>query len=77
MAYDATIQGGLFDKHNDPNSQEITLDKEPFIFSQQFGVAFTTNRFVFDLAATFHTKDVKEMVQSHQWGSATVLYRFR
>jgi lipid A 3-O-deacylase len=77
VAYDATIQGGLFDKHNDPNSQEITLDKEPFIFSNQAGVAFTTNRFVFDIAAIFHTKDVKEMVQSHQWGSVTALYRFK
>jgi lipid A 3-O-deacylase len=77
VAYDATIQGGLFDKHNDPNSLEITLNREPFIFSQQFGVAFTANRFVFDVAAIFHTLDVKEMVQTHQWGSVTGLYRFR
>ncbi len=77
VAYDATIQGGLFDKHHDPTNMEITLDKEPFIFSQQLGVAFTANRFVFDIAAIFHTKDVKEMVQSHQWGSVTGTYRFR
>jgi hypothetical protein len=77
VAYDATIQGGLFDKHNDPNSLEITLNREPFVFSQQFGVAFTANRFVFDFAAIFHTLDVKEMVQTHQWGSVTGLYRFK
>ncbi len=77
VAYDATIQGGLFDKHTSTNSLEITQDKEPFIFSQQFGLAFTTNRFVFDIAAIFHTKDDKEMVQSHQWGSVTGLYRFK
>ncbi|MGZ3872284.1 MAG: lipid A deacylase LpxR family protein [Mucilaginibacter sp.] len=77
VAYDATIQGGLFDKHNDPLSQEIRRDKEPFIFSQQFGIAFTTNRFVIDAAAMFHTKDDKEMVRSHQWGSVTALYRFK
>ena len=74
VAYDATIQGGLFDKHG---GLEITKDKEPFIFSQQFGVAFTTSRFVFDIAAIFHTVDDKEMVQSHQWGSVTGLYRFK
>jgi lipid A 3-O-deacylase len=74
VAYDATIQGGLFDNHS---GQEITKDKEPFIFSQQFGVAFTTNRFVFDIAAIFHTLDDKEMVQSHQWGAVTGLYRFK
>ena len=76
VAYDATIQGGLFTSHN-PNSLEITLDKEPFIFSNQLGVAFTTNRFVFDIAAVFHSVDVKEMVQSHQWATVTGFYRFR
>lgn len=77
VAYDATIQGGLFDKHDDPNSLEITRNKEPFILSNQLGVAISTSRFVIDAAAIFHTKDVKEMVQSHQWGSVTALYRFK
>jgi lipid A 3-O-deacylase len=75
VAYDATIQGGLLESKG--NSPEITADKEPFIFSNQFGVAFTTNRFVFDIATIFHTKDDKEMVQSHQWGAVTGLYRFK
>jgi len=74
VAYDATIQGGLSDNHS---GLEITKDKEPFVFSQQFGVAFTANRFVFDIAAIFHTKDVKQMVEAHQWGSVTGLYRFK
>jgi lipid A 3-O-deacylase len=77
VAYDATIQGGLFDKHTDPTSLEITLNKEPFVFSQQFGIELTTKRFIFDVAAIFHTKDVKQMEQSHQWGSVTGIYRFR
>jgi lipid A 3-O-deacylase len=76
VAYDATIQGGLFTSHN-PNSLEITADKEPFIVSNQVGLAFTTNRFVFDIAVIFHSIDDKEMVQSHQWGSITGLYRFK
>lgn len=76
VAYDATIQGGLFTSRS-PNSQEITLDKEPFILSNKLGVAFSTSRFVFDIAAIFHTKDVKEMVDAHQWGSVTGLYRFK
>jgi lipid A 3-O-deacylase len=74
VAYDATIQGGLFDNHS---GLEITKDKEPFIFSQEYGVAFTTNRFVFNIAAIFHTLDDKEMVQTHQWGAVTGLYRFK
>ena len=74
VAYDATIQGGLFDNHS---GLEITKDKKPFIVSQQLGVAFTTNRFVFDIAAIFHTLDDKEMQQTHQWGTVTGLYRFK
>ena len=56
---------------------EITKDKEPFIFSNRIGLAFTTTRFVFDIAAVLHTKDDKEMVNSHAWGSVTGLYRFQ
>jgi lipid A 3-O-deacylase len=76
VAYDATIQGSLFRKRS-PDSEEITLDKEPFIFSNQLGVAFTANRFEFDIAAIFQTKTDKEMQLSEQWGTITGLYRFR
>ena len=74
VAYDATIQGGLFDNHS---GLEITKDKEPFILSQEFGVGFTANRFVFNIAAIFHTLDDKEMVQTHQWAAVTGFYRFK
>ncbi|MET3503199.1 hypothetical protein ABIC45_004836 [Mucilaginibacter rubeus] len=77
VGYDATIQGSLFRKHDDPNSLEVVSEKKPFIFSQQAGVAFTTSRFAFDIAAIFHTKDTKEMFRSHQWGSITGFYRFK
>ena len=77
VAYDATIQGGLLEKHHQPGSEEITLDKEPFVFSNQVGLALTTNRFTFDIAAIFHTRDVREMIQAHQWGTVTGVYRFK
>jgi len=76
VAYDATIQGGLFTKH-DPNSLEVTSDKKPFVLSNQLGVAFTTDRFTFDIAAIYHTKDDDEMVRAHQWGTVTGFYRFK
>ena len=75
VAYDATIQGSLFGSKS-PNSMEITLDPERFIFSNQLGIGYSGKRFVLDAAAIFHTKDVKQMVQSHQWGTVTLLYRF-
>jgi hypothetical protein len=75
VAYDATVQGSLFGSRN-PNSMEITLDPERFVFSNQLGLGYSGKRFVLDAAAIFHTKDVKQMVQSHQWGTVTLLYRF-
>lgn len=75
IAYDATVQGSLFGSRS-INSMEITLDPERFIFSNQLGIGYSGKRFVIDAAAIFHTKDVKQMIQSHQWGTVTLLYRF-
>lgn len=75
IAYDATVQGSLFSSRS-PSSMEVTLDPERFVFSNQLGIGYSGKRFVVDAAAILHTKDVKQMVQSHQWGSVTLLYRF-
>lgn len=74
VAYDATIQGSLFKDHTNP--QEVDLDREPLVLSNQVGGAYTANHWVFDASVIFHTKEVKEMLKAHQWGSITVLYRF-
>ena len=75
VLYDATVQGSLFGTRS-AGSMEITQNIERLMFSNQFGVGYSGKRFVLDVAAIFHTKDVKEMVRSHQWGSVTLLYRF-
>lgn len=76
VAYDATIQGGL-GKKQDANSMEITRPIERAIFTNKLGVAFTTNRFVFDIAANFRSRETKGMIHaSHSWGAITALYRF-
>lgn len=75
VAYDATIQGSLFGSKSS-NSMEVTLNPERLIFSNQIGIGYSGKRFVIDVAAIFHTKDVKEMIESHQWGTVTLLYRF-
>ena len=74
IAYDATVQGNLFGRANDP--QEITKKPEPFVLSQEFGGNLTAGHWAFNLAAVFKTREVKSMVRAHQWGSATFLYRF-
>ncbi|MBK0378259.1 lipid A deacylase LpxR family protein [Mucilaginibacter segetis] len=76
VAYDATVQGNLFKSHPEPNTQEVTGEINPLVFSQQVGVSYAGSRFIFDLSAVFDTKEVKGMAKRHQWGSATVLYRF-
>lgn len=76
IGYDATVQGSLFRPNNDPASEEITLDPKRLMLSNQIGVTYTTNRWTFDAAATFHTRDVEQMVMSHSWGSVTAFYKF-
>lgn len=73
VAYDATIQGSLFKEHT---PDEITLNREPFVLSNQLGIAYTASHWVIDGSAIFHTKDVKEMFEAHQWASVELLYRF-
>ncbi len=75
IVYDATVQGSLFGTRN-PNSLAVTLNPERFVLSNQLGIGYSGKRFVIDVAAIFHSKDVKEMIQAHQWGSVTLLYRF-
>lgn len=74
VAYDATIEGSLF--NNDNNGVEVRLTRKPIVFSQQFGITYGGERWIFDISAVFQTKDTKEMLKAHQWGSATILYRF-
>ena len=75
VAYDATIQGGLFTMAG-ANSPQVTSDKNPFILSNQVGGVYNANRFSFDFSVVFHTRDAKEMVYVHQWGSLAVMYHF-
>jgi lipid A 3-O-deacylase len=76
IAYDATVQGGL-SKMQDPGSLEITSTPKAAMLSQQVGVTYGGNRWIFDASATFNTKEVKTQIyNNHQWGSISVLYRF-
>jgi hypothetical protein len=76
VGYDVTVQGKLIGK-KDPNSLEVTAKPEPLMISNQLGVAWNTgDRWTIDLSAIFHTKDVKDMIRVHQWGSMTFMYHF-
>lgn len=75
VAYDATIEGGLFSKQQ-AGSREVTRVPNRAIFSNQVGVSFVSKRWVIDYTATFPTSVVKPQHYSQQWASVTLLYRF-
>jgi len=75
VAYDATIEGGLFNKQQ-AGATEVTRMPKRAVFSNQVGVSFVSKRWVIDYTASFPTNVVKRMGYSQQWASISLLYRF-
>lgn len=75
VAYDATIEGGLFSKQQ-AGSPEVTRIPNRAVFSNQVGVSFVSKRWIIDYTATFPNEVVKGMKYSQQWASVSLLYRF-
>ena len=72
VIYDATIQGGLFNKDKGP----IVFDAKPLVFSQLIGATYSKNRITADFSILFKTKEVKSSAKPHQYGSIALFYRF-
>lgn len=72
VAYDASIQGGLFRKDKGP----VTFDAKPIVFSQQAGLIYAKNRWTIDFSVIFKSKEVESVAKAHQYGSAALSYRF-
>lgn len=71
VAYDATIQGSLFN-----NDSPVTFGVKPLVFEQQFGVNYSTKRFTADFNVIFKTKEVKSIAKAQNYGSLSLYYRF-
>ena len=71
VAYDATIQGSLFN-----NDSPVTFDVKPVVFAQQLGFNYSSRRFTFDFGLLFKTKEVKSAAKPHQYGTISMFYRF-
>lgn len=71
IAYDATIQGSMFNKDS-----PVTFGTKPLVFAQQLGLNYSTPRFTFDFGLTFKSKEVKSTAKAHQYGSISMYYRF-
>lgn len=75
VGYDATIQGGLFNKKG-TGDMEVTADPKRFVLSNQVGVTYAAKRWVIDAAAIFHSKETTYQQLSEAWGSVTLYYKF-
>ncbi len=73
-AYDATLQGGLFNKHQ---SSLVTFKPIPLAYEQELGVRYDTRRWSFNYAITIRSKEVKKQEYSHhQYGRLSLGFRF-
>ena len=72
VAYDATIQGGMFTGEKGP----AVFEPNRFQYSQEFGVNYAANRWTLNFAITFKSRDVETQNRAHKYGSATIYYRF-
>ena len=71
VAYDATIEGGLFIKDKGP----ITFNAKPLVYSLQSGVSFAAARWSLSYILTNKSKDVESTAKSYRYASLIFLYR--
>lgn len=71
VAYDATIQGSLFN-----DISPVTFGVKPIVFEQQFGVNYSSRRFTVDFNIIFKTKEVKSIAAAQNYGGLSLYYRF-
>ena len=72
VVHDATIRGGLFREDKGP----VTFKTNPLVFSQEIGAAYSKKRWTVDFSVIIKSKEEKNMVHSHQYGSFDLYYRF-
>ncbi|MBB2145530.1 DUF2219 family protein [Pedobacter sp. LMG 31464] len=71
VAYDATIQGSMFN-----DDSPVTFKTKPLVFAQQLGFNYSTPRFTFDFGVLFKSKEIKSTAKAHQYGTISMFYRF-
>lgn len=72
VAYNATIQGGMFRTDKGP----VTYNPKPFVFSQEIGAAFASEKWTVDFSIIFKSKELESVKRSEQYGSISLYYRF-
>jgi len=71
VAYDATIEGGLFRSDKGP----ITFNAKPWVYSLQSGISFAAARWSASYVLTNKSKDVESTAKSYRYASLIFFYR--
>lgn len=72
IAYDATIEGGMFNDDKGP----VTFTPNRLAFSQELGVKYAEKRWTASFSLIFRTREISTQVHAHQYGSIGLYYRF-
>ncbi|MCF6212596.1 MAG: lipid A deacylase LpxR family protein [Flavobacteriaceae bacterium] len=73
VAYNATIQGSLFN-----NNSPLTYGVKPIKAHLQIGLKWTSKRFNYGYDVTYLTKAVdNNRVTAHKYGTITMIYKFK
>lgn len=72
VAYDATIQGGLFREDKGP----VIFDAQKLVYSQQVGLGFSAQRWSVGYTVMFRGKEVKSAAKPYYYASGFLAYRF-
>jgi hypothetical protein len=70
--YDATVQGGLFNKDKGP----MVSEPEPFVLLHQLGAMYSFKRYSLRMAVTFKSEVAKSQRFNHKYGSLQFTYQF-
>lgn len=71
VAYDATVQGSLFN-----DNSPVTFGVKPLVFTQSLGFNYGSPRFTIDYSLIFQSKEIKSTAKAHKYGSISMYYRF-
>jgi len=70
--YDATIQGGLFNKKS-----QIVFESMPFVFSGEFGCQYSYRRWGLSYSIIFKSKELRSIARADQYASIHISYRIK
>ncbi len=71
QAYNATLQGGVFNS----GTMEVTQNPSPFMYQQTLGVCYASGRFTGRIEYIYQSKETSSQTKSQRYGSFQIAYR--